>query len=56
VKYDTGPQTGIDLGNGKWKSEGRRTLKRLMHRWEDNIRMDLREIGYEDELEAPGSG
>jgi hypothetical protein len=29
------------------KSEGRRSLGRLRCRWEDNIRMDLREIGWE---------
>jgi hypothetical protein len=28
------------------KSEGRRPLGRLRHRWEDGIRMDLREIGW----------
>jgi hypothetical protein len=26
------------------KSEGTRPLERSRHRWEDNIRMDLREI------------
>jgi hypothetical protein len=26
----------------------RRPLRRLMRRWEDNIRMDLEEIGYDD--------
>jgi hypothetical protein len=29
------------------KSEGRRSLRRPKHRWEDNIKMDLREIGWE---------
>jgi hypothetical protein len=28
------------------KPEGRRPLGRLRHRWEDGIRMDLREIGW----------
>jgi len=28
------------------KPEGRRPLGRPRHRWEDNIRMDLREVGY----------
>jgi hypothetical protein len=28
------------------KPEGKRPLERLRHRWEDNIRMDLREIGW----------
>jgi hypothetical protein len=27
------------------KPEGKRPLGRSRHRWEDNIRMDLREIG-----------
>jgi hypothetical protein len=27
------------------KPEGKRLLGRTMHRWEDGIRMDLREIG-----------
>jgi hypothetical protein len=29
------------------KPEGKRPLGRPRHRWEDNIRMDLREIGCE---------
>jgi hypothetical protein len=29
------------------KYEGKRQLGRPRHRWEDNIRMDLREIGWE---------
>jgi hypothetical protein len=29
------------------KSEGKRPLGRLRRRWEDNIRMDLRQIGWE---------
>jgi hypothetical protein len=29
------------------KSEGKSPLKRLRYRWEDNIRMDLREIEWE---------
>jgi hypothetical protein len=28
------------------KSEGKRPLGRPRRRWEDNIRMDLREIGW----------
>ena len=28
------------------KSEGRRPLGRPRHRWVDNIRMDLQEVGY----------
>jgi hypothetical protein len=30
------------------KTEGKRPLGRTRHRWEDGIRMDLREIGLED--------
>jgi hypothetical protein len=29
------------------RPEGKRSLGRHRHRWEDNIRMDLREIGWE---------
>ena len=37
-------------GRGVWrvllgKSEGKRSLERPRHRWEDNIKMDLREVG-----------
>jgi hypothetical protein len=28
------------------KPEGKRPLRRPRHRWEDGIRMDLREIGF----------
>jgi hypothetical protein len=28
------------------KPEGKRPLGRPIHRWEDNIRMDFREIGW----------
>jgi hypothetical protein len=31
-----------------WKPEGRRLLGRPKRRWEDNITMDLREIGFWD--------
>jgi hypothetical protein len=30
------------------RPEGRKPLARPRHRWEDNIRMDLREIGFGD--------
>jgi hypothetical protein len=30
------------------RPEGRRPLGRSRHRWEDNIKMDLREIGFGD--------
>jgi len=29
------------------KSEGKRTLKRHGHGWEDNIKMNFKEIGWE---------
>jgi len=29
------------------KPEGKRPLGRTRHRWEDNVRMDLKEIGWE---------
>jgi hypothetical protein len=29
------------------KPEGKRPLGRPWHRWEDNIKMDLKEIGFE---------
>jgi hypothetical protein len=32
---------------GKPKPERKRPLGRPRHRWEDEIRMDLREIGWE---------
>jgi hypothetical protein len=28
------------------KPEGRRSLRRPRHRWEDNIKMDLLEVGW----------
>jgi hypothetical protein len=30
-----------------WEAEGRRPLERPRRRWEDNIKMDLREFGRE---------
>ena len=30
------------------KPEGKRPLRRPRHRWEDNIKMDLQEMGCED--------
>jgi hypothetical protein len=30
-----------------WKPEGKRPLERPRHRWEDNIKMDLKEIGID---------
>jgi hypothetical protein len=36
------------------RSEGTRPLGRPRRRWEDNIKMDLQEVGYG--LDRPGSG
>ena len=33
------------------KPEGRRSLGRLRHRWEDNINMDVQEMGWEHGLD-----
>jgi hypothetical protein len=38
------------------KSEGKRPLKRPRRRWEDGIKMDLREIGWGGGVDSPGSG
>ena len=38
------------------KPEGRRPFGRPRRRWEDNIKMDLTEVGWEHELDRTGSG
>jgi hypothetical protein len=38
-----------EYNNLAWKPEGRRPLGRPRRRWEDNIKIDLREIGFGDE-------
>jgi hypothetical protein len=39
------------------KPEGKRPLQRLRHRWEDGIRMDLKEISWgRCGVDSPGSG
>jgi hypothetical protein len=39
------------------KPEGKRLLERLRHRWEDGIRMDLREIVWRGGgVDSSGSG
>jgi hypothetical protein len=40
------------------RPEGKRPLERPKRRWEDNIKMDLREIGIDrwGELDSAGSG
>jgi hypothetical protein len=37
------------------RPEGKRPLGKPRHRWEDNIKMDLREIGI-DGVDLAGSG
>ena len=40
-----------------WKTEGKRPLGGPMRRWEDNIRMDLQEVGCGGHgLDGAGSG
>jgi hypothetical protein len=36
--------------------EGRRPLRRPRRRWEDNIKTDLQEVGWEHGLDFAGSG
>ena len=38
------------------KPERRRPLERPRHRWENNIKMDLREVGWGHRLDRSGSG
>jgi hypothetical protein len=38
------------------KPEGKRRLERPRRRWEDGIKMDLREIGCGGGVDSPGSG
>ena len=38
------------------KPEGKRPLRRPRRRWEDNIKMDLREVGGGWKLNGVGSG
>jgi hypothetical protein len=38
------------------KPEGRRPLGRLRHRWEDNIKMNVGEVGWGAWTGATGSG
>jgi hypothetical protein len=38
------------------KPEGKRALRRPRRRWEDGIKMDLREIGWGFGVDSPGSG
>jgi hypothetical protein len=38
------------------KPEGKRPMGRPRRRWEDNIKMDLQEVGWGDRLDRTGSG
>jgi hypothetical protein len=38
------------------KPEGKRPLRRLRREWEDNIKIDLREVGWRHGLDSSGSG
>jgi hypothetical protein len=38
------------------KPEGRKPLERPRRRWEDNIKIDLREFGWGHGLDQSGSG
>jgi hypothetical protein len=38
------------------RTKGKRLLGRPRRRWEDNIKMDLGEIGIDGELDSAGSG
>jgi hypothetical protein len=38
------------------KPEGKRSLERPRRRWENGIKMDLREIGWLGGVDIPGSG
>jgi hypothetical protein len=38
------------------KSAGKRSLERPKRRWEDGIKMDVREFGWECGVDSPGSG
>jgi hypothetical protein len=40
------------------KPEGKRTLERPTRRWEDGVKMDLREVGWGGRcgVDSPGSG
>jgi hypothetical protein len=38
------------------KPKGKRPSERPRHRWEDGIKMDLREIGWGCGVDSPGSG
>jgi hypothetical protein len=44
----------ILLKTSVWK--GKRSLERLKGKWEDNIKMDLKEVGWECGLDSSAAG
>jgi hypothetical protein len=46
----------LNLQISSYSPEGRRPLGRPMGRWKDNIKTDLREVGWGLELDQSGSG
>jgi len=38
------------------KPKGKRSLARFRHRWENNIKLDLQEVGWGHGLDRSGSG
>jgi hypothetical protein len=47
----TGPRYRVLMG----KPEGKLPLTRTRSRWEDNIKMDIQEVGWENELDKYSS-
>ncbi|KAJ4432740.1 hypothetical protein ANN_21378 [Periplaneta americana] len=41
-------RVAMKLRSVSWETGGKRPLGRPRRRWEDNIKMDLREVGYDD--------
>ena len=39
-----------------WETLGKETLGRPRHRWVDNIKMNLQEVGWGYKLDRAGSG
>jgi hypothetical protein len=37
-----------------WKSEGKKSLERPRHRWEDDFKMNMKEVGYDRGLDISG--
>ncbi|KAJ4435311.1 hypothetical protein ANN_17921 [Periplaneta americana] len=42
------PPGSLKASNVSWEAGGKRLLGRPRRRWEDNIKLDLREVGYDD--------